>query len=368
MLSRKRLRADIKQYAQFTLDPNITTDPDEPIILQKDNGKTVKTTLHDILDFVCTLDDRMLNHRKNGTKKSELEFMENLAKNAVKHGVGNCGDLADLLVLLLREYHPENNLAIFYESVCIRGRGDHAFLVINRDPASDIRDVDSWGPDAIICDPWFRETVVINDQLSLSKQDRANCITYLFAYINEPHTISSRKMAGSAQPHSAHWYNKYGRHSSMLFINRKSMIPYSPEYETIDKQYTTLIDAVMHNYEDIVVQLITEGADPNKKCDGMTPLLYAILDELTPIIKHLITAGADTNLATSSGETPLIAATVVNNVGIVEILLEAGADIDRATNNGETALSIATDNGCDEIKKLLMDAKHSLSISNKPGP
>lgn len=363
LLYKKNLKSSIQQYNQLNLDPNIITQPNEPIFLCNESEEVIETTLLDILELICSSNDEPRKHRKNGDIKSELECLENIIKTAIKFGVGNCGELTDLLTLLLREYQPEDHIDIQYESVCIKGRGDHAFIIINRDPTSDIKDVNSWGEQAIICDPWFRETVIVSHQLKLDKQARANCISYLLTYIDEPFDIYPSNMAGSKQPHSSHWYKKYGHHSSALFINRKGTISFSKQFEAIDRQYTALFNAVTHAHDDIVAKLLAEGANPNETCNGVTLLSQAITEQCITIIEHLIASGADLNLA-SDGVPPLIHAVKQNNTEIVRILLEAGADINQMADNGETALLIASSHQrYEEIESLLIN---TIQLSIRP--
>ena len=351
---RKQLKSKTQLLNQLNLDPNIMTGQDEPVFVRNEYQEIIKTTLSNILELICALNSRSKTHRKNGAVKSKLECLENMIKKATRFGVGNCGELTHLLGLLLREYQPEDHIDIQYESLYIKGRGDHALIIINRDPGSDIKDLTSWGEQAIICDPWFRETVIVSHQLKLDKHARANCITYLLTYINEPFDVCPPCMAGSKEPHSSYWYNKYGNHSSALFINRTGTISFSKEFEAIDRQYTTIFNAVIHAHDDIVVKLLAEGVNPNQTCKGITLLSEAIAGQFIPIVRHLIASGADVNLA-SNGEPPLVQAVMQNNAEIVRILLEAGADINQAAADGSTALLIASYEGYEEMERLLRD-------------
>lgn len=62
--------------------------------------------------------------------------------------VGNCEEL----MILALEFVLKN-AAAYAESYCISG-GDHAFLLLNREPLSDACDPTTWGEAAVICDPW----------------------------------------------------------------------------------------------------------------------------------------------------------------------------------------------------------------------
>ncbi|KTC96512.1 hypothetical protein Lgee_2195 [Legionella geestiana] len=62
--------------------------------------------------------------------------------------VGNCEEL-----MIMAFEFVLKNAAIYAEGYCISG-GDHAFLLLNREPGSDACDPATWGEAAVICDPW----------------------------------------------------------------------------------------------------------------------------------------------------------------------------------------------------------------------
>ncbi|WED42068.1 hypothetical protein [Legionella cardiaca] len=74
-----------------------------------------------------------------------------------KYSLGNCYELAlqamDYFLTTTNQI-PSSNV----EVLSIDGeKGDHIFLVIGRSPESNVNDINSWGTDAVICDPWSNQ-------------------------------------------------------------------------------------------------------------------------------------------------------------------------------------------------------------------
>ncbi|WP_419418532.1 hypothetical protein ACNVED_08175 [Legionella sp. D16C41] len=85
--------------------------------------------------------------------------------------VGQCGEHTALaLVKLLKEDRLDWDTKIeaihcdYYDRDLIDD--NHVFLVINRDPNSDLADISTWGKDAIIFDSWKKEVYKATDYLS----------------------------------------------------------------------------------------------------------------------------------------------------------------------------------------------------------
>lgn len=68
-----------------------------------------------------------------------------------KYSLGNCQELANQAL----DYLLSSDLDIEVEVFSFDGpKADHSFLVIGRDPNSNPNDINSWGRNAVICDPW----------------------------------------------------------------------------------------------------------------------------------------------------------------------------------------------------------------------
>ncbi len=80
------------------------------------------------------------------------QFAHYVGSLAKENGVGNCGDKASLAAVMMAD-RGLGPVEIF----CLSA-GDHGFCVVGRAPGSDLHDPKTWGPDAVIVDPWSNET------------------------------------------------------------------------------------------------------------------------------------------------------------------------------------------------------------------
>lgn len=126
-----------------TLIPNqMMSDADSPLLKLLDE----RIEFRENLEFSPKTDLTRLF----GTLSSEVTASKTLAEKARISGVGNCGHLSHLAFDFLRQQGPAS---IPYEIFTIVD-GDHMFIVIGRLPGSDENDPSTWGPDAVVCDPW----------------------------------------------------------------------------------------------------------------------------------------------------------------------------------------------------------------------
>lgn len=88
-----------------------------------------------------------------GTHRSPLNKAKVMGKTAIKYSIGNCMEMAAAAFVYLLEAYPDVKVDIYH----IVG-GDHCFLVIGRDVNSNPTDPKTWGPHALICDPWSKES------------------------------------------------------------------------------------------------------------------------------------------------------------------------------------------------------------------
>lgn len=112
------------------------------------------------------IDDTLVEKWKNVRNKFKYKHhyfrfirnKENVAKFetevtlSAKNKIGNC----QVLTFQSLDYILNNYPTICAEAYWIDG-GDHAFLVLNRKPYSDPANPDTWGDNAVICDPWANE-------------------------------------------------------------------------------------------------------------------------------------------------------------------------------------------------------------------
>lgn len=85
--------------------------------------------------------------------------VHHISRVTSKHLRGNCFEKAAVAAIALanRQAGP---VEIFSQirSQPTFGIADHAFVVIGRDPSSDVRDPKTWGPTAVVVDPWKQQT------------------------------------------------------------------------------------------------------------------------------------------------------------------------------------------------------------------
>ena len=76
------------------------------------------------------------------------------AKRAAQYRAGNCGEHAAVVYAYLWEKARDKRIGLVSRVSC-KKPGDHAFVVIGRDPFGD-GSVNSWGPAAVVVDAWGR--------------------------------------------------------------------------------------------------------------------------------------------------------------------------------------------------------------------
>lgn len=118
---------------------------------------------------------------------------------------------------------------------------------------------------------------------------------------------------------------------------------------------TPLIVALMHNRDDLALELIERGADVNKpRPGGQTALWWAASYSSLAVVNALIERGADVNAADQYGSAPIRCA-VDNGVEVVRRLLDAGASPDAALSDGRTAAWFAAYEGKREILEEFLE-------------
>jgi len=85
-----------------------------------------------------------------------------------------------------------------------------------------------------------------------------------------------------------------------------------------------------------VVALVGEGADPNARCRGETPLTIAAAGRDSATADILLGLGADPDRAGHGGATALFVACRQGDIDLARVLLEAGADPGLGLPDGRT--------------------------------
>lgn len=120
-----------------------------------------------------------------------------------------------------------------------------------------------------------------------------------------------------------------------------------------------LFDAAYHGQADVVVELLTNGADVNwQNVDGWTPVMIAAAERHAPTVARLLASGADPNRRNRLGRTPLMFAARYGDTTITRQLLAAGAQMDIMPSEGKrwTALMVAAAQGHADTVRALLEA------------
>ena len=86
------------------------------------------------------------------------DYVLEMAVKAQSAGCGNCGEQAAIAFVHL--YRELSARPIDFMS---RTHADHAFVVLGRPRGSQVQNYRSWGPGAVVCDPWDRQVYPANE-------------------------------------------------------------------------------------------------------------------------------------------------------------------------------------------------------------
>ena len=121
---------------------------------------------------------------------------------------------------------------------------------------------------------------------------------------------------------------------------------------------TPVIEAIKQNNNEILVLLLSRGADPNRPdAYGIAPILWAVRMGNKVALKILLAWQANPNAVDGNGFTPLRLATDEGNLEMIEPLLEYQADTSIKDIYGEDVLTFAEKIGRKDIVAVLRQAK-----------
>ncbi|MCS5630848.1 MAG: acyltransferase family protein, partial [Pirellulaceae bacterium] len=103
-----------------------------------------------------------------------------------------------------------------------------------------------------------------------------------------------------------------------------------------------LFDAIKRGDDELVGQLLEQGADPEQRQDAMTALTCAAIWGQPKIAMVLLEAGADMNAQNEDGGTALHGAVFFGRVDVVRVLMDYQVDVTIRNNNGEKATDYVT--------------------------
>ncbi|WP_131783442.1 hypothetical protein, partial [Legionella gresilensis] len=172
----------IEQYFKLNLSNSLEILYSGQELAIEDNGLNERFKQQDALvDYRKQYGKDFLSQRTLVSSLDESEianlnqklsnFCTGLYLERMKVRVGQCGEHTSLsLVKLLKEHRlPWNTtIEVIYSDYYDQGliEDNHVFLVINRDPNSDLADISTWGEEAIVFDSWKKEVFKATDYLS----------------------------------------------------------------------------------------------------------------------------------------------------------------------------------------------------------
>ena len=115
---------------------------------------------------------------------------------------------------------------------------------------------------------------------------------------------------------------------------------------------TALYTAVGFDNPRIVQMLLESGAVVDSGDGNDTPLNLAVKKQNLEIIRQLLNAGSDVNLDMEDAERAVMTAASIGNLEIVQVLVDVGATLEE-WSQGESALSLAAQGGYEEIYEYL---------------
>jgi hypothetical protein len=83
-------------------------------------------------------------------------------------GYGNCTLQACAAYSYLKRHLPPDTAV----DICEVHNVDHVLVVIGRRPGSDPSDMDDWGPDAVVCDPWAGLSYPLSQYRDMQRPER----------------------------------------------------------------------------------------------------------------------------------------------------------------------------------------------------
>jgi len=104
--------------------------------------------------------DEQLLRAGGDPESASLEQVAVLAANAIALKNGRCQEYASVAFIYLR-YHLMCPYPL--DLAGYRSPGDHAFVIVGRRHDSDGANPRTWGPQAVVCDPWADSVVDAGD-------------------------------------------------------------------------------------------------------------------------------------------------------------------------------------------------------------
>ena len=160
-----------------------------------------------------------------------------------KYSLGNCWEYTLLALYYVMVHYPDKLAEAYY----IDG-GEHAILVIGRQPDSDPSNPLTWGEDAVICDPWSNKTYRAQEYLSQLK-NFYRTLSFFQGYINHTEDFNIR------------------RHKLKPFLNYNSKYLKENSAQTLET-LLKIYDCLYEKYLDIYNTFLNEIRKINKDIES----------------------------------------------------------------------------------------------------
>ncbi len=121
---------------------------------------------------------------------------------------------------------------------------------------------------------------------------------------------------------------------------------------------TPLMMAALKGHRDMLLLLITHGAEVNKQ--GWTPLHYAATGGHVELMKILLENHAYIDTESPNHSTPLMLAAMYGNEESVQLLLKEGADVSIKNKKGYGAVDFARQAKRNDLADLILNFKNSI--------
>jgi hypothetical protein len=128
------------------------------------NGEDVLVSGGASLQCVMHLRDSYPDSITNGNQTDG--WIKSVASRAGKAGCGNCGEQSAVAIVYLLEYSADSLDLMAFDPLFF----DHVFVVIGRAKGSTVNRISTWGPNAVVCNPW--QPIVVQTYPNSSQADR----------------------------------------------------------------------------------------------------------------------------------------------------------------------------------------------------
>lgn len=117
---------------------------------------------------------------------ADFSIISELNRKALKKfGFGNCGEQAQSAFIFLKK------CGVSPLDFCVTTEGGHNLVVLGRNKSSDPNDSSTWGPDAVVCDPWAEKIYLLSEFKEMQKiENDVRYAAVCYKYFSPPPYLS----------------------------------------------------------------------------------------------------------------------------------------------------------------------------------